>query len=636
MDLQNLWFVLIAVLWARLLRARGLRLRRRHAAAVPAARRARARRDVRVDRPGLGRQRGLARHRGRRDVRGLPGLVRDDVLGLLHRAAARPRLPDHPRVSFEWRDEEREPGAGGASGLWANAIGSFGAALIWGIGLSNLLYGVPIDSSGDFAGGFWDLFNGYTVLGGIAVVLLFAFHGATFLTLRTTGDLCERAGRGRPAARDPAAAVGGAFLVWTVAVAVDRNDKNVFPPLLPPRSRIAALVARRRLRLRRRRNGWAFALTAVGAIALRRDALHEPLPARDGLEHRLRQQPHRRATPPRRTTRSGDDASSPLIFVPLVLLYQGWTYHVFRARVGGEASSERRHPALGRRAGGPRQLAAMAALDRASCAARGRSASCSPPTPSSASSPRCSSSRRRSCSRGSPRARSTARRSRDVAGPLALLAAVVCARAAAAWGFEVVGRRAAAQRALAAAPRPRRAQAPTASPPRSTAPRAPRSRRSPSPASTRSRRPSPATCRRSCSPCVVPIAVLALVAVDRPHLGGVMLLTLPLVPVFMWLIGRYTEQPDARALAGALAARHPLPRRRARAADAARLQPRRRRRPSRSTRSATGTGARRWARCASPSSPARCSSSRRRSASRSSRSRSACGSSTAASASRRR
>jgi cytochrome bd-type quinol oxidase subunit 2 len=38
---------------------------------------------------------------------------------------------------------------------------------------------VPINSSGDFAGDFWDLFNAYTLVGGVAVVLLFAFHGAT-------------------------------------------------------------------------------------------------------------------------------------------------------------------------------------------------------------------------------------------------------------------------------------------------------------------------------------------------------------------------------------------------------------------------------------------------------------------------
>ena len=77
---------------------------------------------------------------------------------------------------------------------------------------------------------------------------------------------------------------------------------------------------------------------------------------------------------------------------------------------------------------------------------------------------------------------------------------------------------------------------------RSTAPRAPRWRRSPSPASTRSRRTSPATCRRSCSPssCRSPCSSSSPRSTSLS--AGIMLLTLPLVPVFMWLIGRYTER----------------------------------------------------------------------------------------------
>ena len=68
-------------------------------------------------------------------------------------------------------------------------------------------------------------------------MLLFAFHGATFLTLRTNGELCERAAARGPAAR-PARGVGvAALLAWTVAVAVDRNDKDVFPPRAPGRAR---------------------------------------------------------------------------------------------------------------------------------------------------------------------------------------------------------------------------------------------------------------------------------------------------------------------------------------------------------------------------------------------------------------
>ena len=101
-------------------------------------------------------------------------------------------------VSFEWRTKRESPGWR-SMWTWANTIGSAGAALIWGVGLSNLVYGVPIDSDGDFAGSFWDLFSAYTVFAGITVVLLFAFHGATFLNLRTREGRCTVARSRRPA-----------------------------------------------------------------------------------------------------------------------------------------------------------------------------------------------------------------------------------------------------------------------------------------------------------------------------------------------------------------------------------------------------------------------------------------------------
>jgi hypothetical protein len=84
----------------------------------------------------------------------------------------------------------------------------------------------------------------------------------------------------------------------------------------------------------------------------------------------------------------------------------------------------------------------------------------------------------------------------DVAVPLALLAAVVLARASTAWGFNVVGRRAAGR--VLSRLRLELVRARLTGNPPSTVRRAPRSRRSPSRESTRSRRRSPATCPRSC------------------------------------------------------------------------------------------------------------------------------------------
>jgi cytochrome bd ubiquinol oxidase subunit II len=236
-------------------------------------------------------------------------------------------------VSFEWRGKS-ESARWRAVWLWANAAGSVGIALIWGIALANLLYGVPLDSDGDYIGTFWDLFSGYTVLAGVAFVLVFAFHGASFLTLRTTGELCERARRAARLLSVPAVAAGAAFLVWTVVVAVDRNDKDVFPPILPAVIAIAALAAAAVL-VYAGRSGLAFTMTVLGtaaAVATLFTALYPRVIV---------------SSPNFGNSLTVADAASAhytlavmsvvaLIVTPVVLLYQGWTYYVFRARVTGE------------------------------------------------------------------------------------------------------------------------------------------------------------------------------------------------------------------------------------------------------------------------------------------------------------
>ena len=102
-------------------------------------------------------------------------------------------------VSFEWRDKSEDP-RWRAVWMWMNTVGSVGAPFIWGIALANLLHGVPLTSSHQFAGDFLDLFSAYTVLAGLTFVCLFALHGATYLTLRTAGDLRDRAASDRTAA----------------------------------------------------------------------------------------------------------------------------------------------------------------------------------------------------------------------------------------------------------------------------------------------------------------------------------------------------------------------------------------------------------------------------------------------------
>jgi cytochrome bd ubiquinol oxidase subunit II len=240
-------------------------------------------------------------------------------------------------VSFEWRSK----GEGIRwRALWtgANALGSFGASFVWGVALANLLYGVPINSNGDFTGTFWDLFNGYTVLAGLTLVVVFAFHGATFLTLRTRGDLCERASRSARRLSVPAAVLGAGFLVWTVIVAVDRNNKSVFPPVLPAVLGIAALLLAV-LFIARRRSVPAFAMTAAGTVLLVATLY-------TGLYPRVMV-----SSTDFSSSLTVDNASSAhytlvlmtviaALVTPVVLLYQGWSYHVFRHRIGDEPVAE--------------------------------------------------------------------------------------------------------------------------------------------------------------------------------------------------------------------------------------------------------------------------------------------------------
>jgi cytochrome d ubiquinol oxidase subunit II len=237
-------------------------------------------------------------------------------------------------VSFEWREKSDSPRW---RAVWtgANTLGSVGVPLIWGIAFANLLRGVPLDSNGDYAGNFWDLFSVYTVLGGVALVILFAFHGAGYLTLRTTGDLRERAALTALRLAVPAAVFGAAFLIWTVKVAVDKNDQDVLQPAIPAAAAIAAVVLAIVLQFWGR-SGWAFALTALG-IALSVGTIFASLYPRVMV-----------SSPNFANSLTISNSASAhytlavmtvvaVVITPLILLYQGWTYYVFRARIGGQA-----------------------------------------------------------------------------------------------------------------------------------------------------------------------------------------------------------------------------------------------------------------------------------------------------------
>jgi cytochrome d ubiquinol oxidase subunit II len=244
-------------------------------------------------------------------------------------------------VSFEWR-EKSDSSRWRATWAWANTIGSVGASFVWGVALANLVGGVPLSSSHDFAGDFLDLFSAYTVLAGIAVVALFALHGAMYLTLRTDGEFSARAATAARRLSVPAALIGIAIVALTVAVAHVRNSRGILPVAIPAGLTATVLILAVVL-TRTGRTGWAFAATGLGAIGFVATIF-------TGLYPRvLVSDPVFANSLTISNAASGHYALQVItivaaIFTPLVLLYQGWTYYVFRERLGGGEVSA---PALG-------------------------------------------------------------------------------------------------------------------------------------------------------------------------------------------------------------------------------------------------------------------------------------------------
>lgn len=204
-------------------------------------------------------------------------------------------------------------------------IGSLVPALLWGITFANLVRGVQLDASNEFVGSLGSLLNPFALLGGVTLTVLFVAHGAIFLALKTTGDLRERANRLASRSGLAAAVLAVAFLAWAQDLRGDAASVAV--AIGAAVALVGGLVANRM-----GREGWAFLGTAV-AVALAVASLFValfPVVMPSTLD------------PAWSLTTSNASSSAYTLKVltviagvstPLVMLYQGWTYWVFRKRV---------------------------------------------------------------------------------------------------------------------------------------------------------------------------------------------------------------------------------------------------------------------------------------------------------------
>ena len=117
-------------------------------------------------------------------------------------------------LAFEYR-AKRDDDAWRARWDLAIIVGSFVPALLWGVAFANILRGVPLDASGEYVGGFFNLLNPYALLGGLTTLLLFLTHGAVFISLKTDGRIRHAARHLGLRLGVVAAAVTVAFLAWT-------------------------------------------------------------------------------------------------------------------------------------------------------------------------------------------------------------------------------------------------------------------------------------------------------------------------------------------------------------------------------------------------------------------------------------
>ncbi len=232
-------------------------------------------------------------------------------------------------VSFEFWGKRDSP-RWRATWEWTAVIGSLLAALLWGVGWANIIHGVPMNAQHNVTASLWDLLNPYALLGGLTTLSLFLGHGAIFLSLRTRGAMVGRARAVASRVSVVTAALMAGLLVWT-ALDQDTGGVKVSAQIIAVGA--VVLAAAVPLLLARRRDGWAFGLSA-GAIALMFASLFVelyPLALPSTTSHAYDLTLVAASSSHYTQTVMTVVAA---IFLPIVLLYQGWTYWVFRHRLG--------------------------------------------------------------------------------------------------------------------------------------------------------------------------------------------------------------------------------------------------------------------------------------------------------------
>ncbi|HEX9018873.1 MAG TPA: cytochrome d ubiquinol oxidase subunit II [Anaerolineaceae bacterium] len=232
-------------------------------------------------------------------------------------------------VAFEFRSKDDHP-LWRKTWDWAICAGSFIPSLLWGVAFTNFVRGVPIDQHQNYVGGFFNLLNPYALLGGLVSLLAFTLLGAIFLSLKTDGDLLESAEKIARRLWLPTFLALVAYVIATYFFTDVLKQLGVNPGPIPIGGVLAMLVAG--YFVYARRSGWAFVMVAL-SVVFSVTSIFEVLFPRlmvSSLNPDWSLTIYNAASGPY-TLRTMSIIA--LSFLPFVLAYQVWAYWVFRKRI---------------------------------------------------------------------------------------------------------------------------------------------------------------------------------------------------------------------------------------------------------------------------------------------------------------
>lgn len=237
-------------------------------------------------------------------------------------------------VSFEFRGKIDSPAW---KSIWDTClfIGSLVPALLFGVAFANIFQGLPIDKAGLFQGTLLTLLNPYGLLGGVLFIVLFLQHGALWLAIKTHGPLHERGAAFASANWYVLLVVAVIFLVATYFATPLWNNYFSNPLLLvvPLLTVVALILAKLFMVAKSWWKAWfASAATILTATLFGVIGLYPNLfPS---------------SIDPQATLTAFNSSSSQLtltimlavtlIFVPIVIGYQIWTYYLFKDKLTEE------------------------------------------------------------------------------------------------------------------------------------------------------------------------------------------------------------------------------------------------------------------------------------------------------------